>query len=151
MARQTVGPREDHRPGNVGRAAPKFGANEIGDAAEKDANRRDERAEVEHRQRLRAIAPGEEEGSEECADEPTVKGHAAFPNFEDLDGVGEIILRIVEQYVAESSPANDAEGAIDQKIVDAFCGRPGRAAPVSVIRHYAPDQRPTEDEAGNIG
>ena len=43
VARLAVRSGKDHRPRNVSRATPEFGADEIGDTAEEDANRRDER------------------------------------------------------------------------------------------------------------
>src|ERR1700678_1784322 len=118
MARQAIRSREDNGPGDVSRAAPEFRANEVGDSAKEDANRRDERAQVKHSQRRRFVAAAEQEDADESADQPAVKGHAAFPDFENLDRMGEIILRIVEQHIAEPAADNDPKGAVDKQVVD---------------------------------
>ncbi len=96
-------------------------------------------------------AAGEQDDAEERADEAAVKSHAAFPDFEDVERMGDIILRIVEQHVAEPTSDNDAEGAINEQVVDALRARPLGAVPVAVVRHHAADQEPAENEARDIG
>src|SRR5262249_4696124 len=118
MARLTIGSREDNSPRHIGWAAPEFGANEVGDSAKEDADWGDERTEVQQGQRRRPVATAEQEDPNQRADQAAVKGHPAFPDFEYLDRMGEVILRIVEQHIAEPAADDDAEGAIDEQIVD---------------------------------
>ena len=65
--------------------------------------------------------------------------------------MGEVILRIVEQHIAEPAADDDAEGAIDQEIVDTLGARALVSAPISVVGDDPANERPTEDEAGDIG
>ncbi len=151
MARQAVGSREDNGPGDVSRAAPEFRANEVGDSAKEDANRRDERAQVKHSQRRRFVAAAEQEDADQRADQPAVKGHAAFPDFEDLDRMGKVILWIVEQNDADPPADDDAKGAIDQEIVDAVGAWALCPIPIPLVGHDPANEQPTQDKAGDIG
>ena len=95
----------------------------FGNSAKENANRRDERAEVEHSERRRFVAAGEQEDADQRADQAAVKGHSAFPDFENLDRMGEVILRVVEQHIAEPAADDDPKGAINEQIVDAVGAR----------------------------
>ena len=80
-----------------------------------------------------------------------MKGHAAFPEFEYVERMGEVIARIVEQHVAEPAADDHAEGAIDEKVVDALAARPLGAAPIAFVGHDPADERPAEHQARDIG
>ena len=121
------------------------------DPSEEEADRSDERAEVHDGQKPRLTAPGEENHAEEAADQAAVEGHAAFPDFEDVERMGEIIFRIVEHDVAEPSADDDPEGAVDKQVVDALWTGPLRAVPVAVVGHHAANDPPAENKTGDIG
>ena len=65
--------------------------------------------------------------------------------------MGEIILRVVEQHVAEPAADDDAEGAIDQQIVDALGARPLGARPSTGRSRRPANQQPSENKPGDIG
>ena len=80
-----------------------------------------------------------------------MKRHAAMPEHHDLGGMGEIIARIVKQHLAEPSADDDAERAIDEKVLDAFGGGPGAAAPVAIVGDDSADQSPAGNQPDDIG
>ena len=53
-----------------------------------------------------------------------MEGHAAIPGVQDLQRVGEVEHRLVEQDVAKPAPQNHAEQRIDEEIIR-FGGRQG--------------------------
>src|ERR1700760_723381 len=111
MAWLSVGSWENNSPRHVGRTAPKLGTNEVGDSTKEDANRRHEAAQIEHRHGRGIIAAGEQENADQRANQTAMKGHPAFPDFENLDRVRKVILRIVEQHIAEAAPPGERRGA----------------------------------------
>ena len=118
MARLRPAIRKDHRPGDVADAAPKLAIDEIREPPEEEADRhhrRDRVVEGEHRKPARA---GEKRHREHAADQPAMEGHAAAPDGEDLRGVLEIEVEIVEQHIGDASAEHDAERRIDDEIVD---------------------------------
>ena len=48
--------------------------------------------------------------------------HAAFPDLEDVERVGKIPVRLVEQYVAEAPTENHAEHAVEKHVVEVAAG-----------------------------
>src|ERR1700722_3252670 len=150
MAGQSVRTGEDDRPRNVGRTSPEFRLDEIGDAHEENADRRDQADKVEHGQRRRVVAPGEQQDSNRRADQAAVESHPAFPDFEDFDRVRKIIGGVVKQHVAQAPAYDDAERAIDQEIVDAGRAWARGPPPQGIGDEDAPNQNPAEKEARDI-
>ena len=49
-----------------------------------------------------------------------MEAHAAFPDGDDLEGMGEVIARFIEEHLAEAAAKDYAEHAIKQQIVELF-------------------------------
>src|SRR5439155_21756205 len=47
-----------------------------------------------------------------------VEAHATLPNLEDLQRMNEVVERLVEQHVAESTAQDHAEHTVEQHVVD---------------------------------
>ena len=80
-----------------------------------------------------------------------MEGHPAFPDFENVEWMGEIISRIVDEHIAQPPAYDDAESTIDQKVVDALGAGPFRPSPVAIARDDAADEEPAKDEPSDIG
>ncbi len=75
-----------------------------------------------------------------------MKRHAALPDHKYFRGVGEIIIRLVKQDIAETSAENHAERCPDQEIIGLLRRHP-RSGVARKIHHQAP----ADDQAGDIG
>src|ERR1700691_5665085 len=80
-----------------------------------------------------------------------MKGHAAFPERDDLARMRDVEGRIVKKYVTEPPANDDAEGDIDDEVVDAGRRRARHAAPERVLADEMAHIGPAKDEPGNIG
>ncbi len=121
-----------HRPGHVGRPAPQFAVHEIGEAAEEEAEGHRRRDHVEQRQDRDASRAREQHHGEDRAEEAAVERHAAVPDRDDLDRVGEEDRQIVEQHVADAAADDDADRGPDDEVVDV--GRASSATPAGPHR-----------------
>src|SRR6202043_2558911 len=114
--RATVG--KDHRPRHVGRPAPQFAIDEIGDAAEEQSDRTDRGDDVAERQHRNATLEREGDDGDDAAGDAAMKRHATVPQFENLPRMLDEMRKIVEQYVAGAAAEDDAEGDPDDEIVE---------------------------------
>ena len=73
--------------------------------------------------------------------------HAAIPDLYNVEGMGEIVAGIVEQYVAQPPADDHAERGVDNEVVDRLRRGPRRAAPVAIIGDNAADEQPADDAA----
>jgi hypothetical protein len=75
-----------------------------------------------------------------------VEGHAAVPDLKDLERVGEVVVRLVEEHVAEPSAEHDAERRPGQKIIDVgrLCDQRRPFGERDAIA-------PADDQPGDIG
>ena len=80
---------KDHRPGHIGGLAPQFAIDEIGDAAEEQADGRDGAIRSPTGSRLQLAAAAEQPDREHHAEQPAMERHAAFPGGDDADRIGE--------------------------------------------------------------
>jgi len=75
----------------------------------------------------------EQRHRDDDAEKAAVKTHAAFPQLEDVERVGQVFQRLVEQHVAQPPAEDDAEHAVEQHVVEHVHGpagpRPMRDAP----------------------
>ena len=146
MARIGAGVGEDHRPRHVGDPPPQLRVDEVGDAAEAQPDR------CRHRQRVRdleeriAAAAREQEGRHQHADQAAVERHAAPPDREHVERMGEVVVRLVEQDVADPAAKDDAQRDVEDEVVDGF----GRDAPAGAL-HQPPYQPPAEHDPGDVG
>jgi hypothetical protein len=129
MARNRSAAGKNHRPGHIGRSAPQFAVDEIGDAAEKQADRGDRRGYIAKRQDRQAAAQREYNGRNNAAEKAAVKRHAAVPQFENLERTGDKVRKIVEQNVPDTAAEDDPERDPDDEIVELGDGDRRWAAP----------------------
>ena len=61
------------------------------------------------------------------AEQAAVEGHAALPDGEDLERMGEVERRLVEQHVAEPATDDGAEDAVEEQVLDVAPGPAARA------------------------
>jgi hypothetical protein len=149
MARHHPGIGEDHRPGQVGIGglAPQFAVHEIGQAPEEQAERRAACDIVMNAEPTELVASREPENAERRADDPTVEGHAAFPQFEEAEGKQQAgKMGVVEYDIADSAAQDDSQSRVEHQILDMALGhRRTRRA------EHAHQVHPADDDAGDIG
>jgi hypothetical protein len=115
MARDTV---DDKGPRHVRRLAPQLAIDEVAEPAERQAERRERRDEVGHLEEAAAqLAPIQPQGGHH-AEQAAVKGHAAFPDTQQHDRVAQPGIEVVEQDRAEPAADDDADGGIEDEVVD---------------------------------
>ena len=79
------------------------------------------------------------------ADEPAVKRHAAFPDAQDHQRIGDHFGRAVEQDPAEPAAEDHADGGEEDQVIDVG-RRPGRAG----LRRAASAEPPRDGEADHV-
>ena len=151
MPGHAVGSRENHRPRNVGRPAPKLRPNEIGDPPQEKPDGRRERAEIEYGQGRDVIAAGKQKGPDRRADQAAMKRHAPLPDLQYVERMACVVGGVVEEDIAEPSPDDDPKSAIDEQVVDTCRARAVAAIPIRVVRDDAADDEPAEDQTRDIG
>src|SRR5262245_57268485 len=108
MSRIGTGAREDHAPGYIGGPAPELAIDKIGDAAEQQADRRGRGDRIRHGEERNLFRPRIEEHREDHADQAAMEGHAALPDHEDLDRVGEIVTGFPKEDLAQTAAEDDS-------------------------------------------
>ena len=151
MARQRPAAGEHHRPGHVGRAAPQFAVDEIGDAAEEQPDRPDRAGDVAERQDRNAALAREQHHGDHAAGEAAVERHAAVPQLHDLERMRGEMRQIVEQHVAGAAAEDDAERHPQHEIVEVDDGHRRLAAPQLFGADQGAGIDPAEQDAGDIG
>src|SRR5690606_27579933 len=137
---------EDHGPAHLADLAPEFAVDEVGDASEEQAGgggADDEIAEVQQGLAVAAGEPGEGEGD---ADEAAVAGHAAVPDAQERERLGEQQAGRVEQEVAEPSADEHADDERDHEVADLVNGQPGESA-----ARAGAQQQVGGDKTGEVG
>jgi hypothetical protein len=118
MPRQIVDTGKHHRPGYVGRSAPLFGPDEIGDATEQDSDGSRRRANVADGEDRDLGLPRHIPDRQACRDQSAVKRHAAVPQFENLERMRGIIRPLVEDHLPQPAADDDGERGIKYEIAD---------------------------------
>src|SRR5450756_1719754 len=129
MPRQRAAAGEHHRPWQVGRPAPQFAVDEIGDAAEEYSDRSDRAGDVAEREDRNATLAREQNHGNDAAGETAVERHAAVPQLYDFQRMRDEMLKIVEQHVADAAAEDDAERHPQHEIVESDEGHRHLAAP----------------------
>ena len=80
-----------------------------------------------------------------------MKGHAAAPDGQHLEGVGEVFLKIVEQDVADPPAQHDPERHPDDHVVDVVGGGARHVGPKPLVAGQPPRVEPAADQAGDVG
>ena len=140
-----------HRPGHIGRPAPQFAVDEIGDAAEKQPDGRRRAGEVAERQKRDVAKPRKQKDHDQTADEAAVERHAALPELEDFERVLDEIRQIVEQHIAGAAAEDDAQGHPQHEVVEVDDGERSGPAPQALGLDQRPCIQPAEQDADDIG
>src|SRR5690606_25904383 len=91
---------EHHAPGDGGRAPPEFTIDEISPSTGGQTQGDHRSDEVAHLKKVTALSSGIPEQYENDAHQATMERHAPLPYVEDLNGVGQVVPRFVDQGVA---------------------------------------------------
>jgi hypothetical protein len=118
MARRVAGAAKHHRPGYVADAAPQLAVDEVAQAPGGDARRHERRGEIHHLQVRHVVAPRREGHRRHHAEQPAVEGHPALPQGEDLERVREVVVRLVEEHVAQPPAEDHAEHDEEKDVVE---------------------------------
>src|SRR5260221_12636606 len=120
--------------------------NEIADATEEEADRRGGDNDVAEGEEIDAPLPAEQRDGNDDAERAAMERHAAMPDLQRLQRIGEIVVRLVEEDVAEPPAEDDTERRPYEEIVDRFRRHETRRA---LGQHEAP--APADDQPGDIG
>src|SRR5262249_25993776 len=142
---------EHHGPRNVGGPAPQFTIDEIGDAAEKQSDRRYGCSYVAERQYRNAAMERKQHDGENAAGYAAMERHAAIPELQNFKRIGGEMSKIVEQHITNPAAENDAERDPDDEVVEIGHGERGRAAPQLLRRNNCARIIPAADNADDIG
>ena len=143
---------KDHRPGQIGGPPPEFGIDEIGDPAEEKPDGGDQRHRIGKLQRRHPVASAKPQAREDHPQKTAVKRHAAFPDLENVAGMGKVMIGPVEQHEAEPAADDHPEDDRGQQILDPFrIHRRGAAGPEVRSAHQRHDDPPAGDQPDKIG
>ncbi|MEY9629200.1 hypothetical protein ABIA27_004235 [Sinorhizobium fredii] len=152
VARERTSGREDDRPGHGREPPPELAVDEIGNAAEEEADRDDGRHDIEQAPDGDGVPAGKDDDRECRAQKTAMEGHAAVPDLDGADRVLQHRAEVVEEDVAEASAEHDAAGRPKQEVIELRQTEWGRiVAPERRILGYAPGVEPAEQDAGDIG
>src|SRR5690242_6214540 len=118
VARLHVDMRKDDGPGHVGRPANQLAIHEICDPAEEQADRRRSRDQIAEREGTELLAARIQHDRDDHADEPAMERHAALPDLEDLQRIGEAQARLPEQHLPEPAADDDSDCDPEHEIVE---------------------------------
>jgi hypothetical protein len=145
MARQRAAARKDHGPRHVGDAAPQLAVDEVGQPAEEQADRHHEGHQIRQHERVDLVAPGEGQDGDDDAQKPAMERHAAFPQGQDGERIGDVEAGLVEQHVAQPAAQDDAQGGPQQEVVDL-----DRREQLGRLFTDTPHDLPADDEARDV-
>ena len=74
-----------------------------------------------------------------------VSAHASLPDMQDLHGMRQVELRLIEKAVAEAAAQNDAEDAVEKQVLQILARNPAPRFGTS-----APAEKPEAEEAHQI-
>src|SRR5690606_28978271 len=129
VAGDVVDVREHHAPGDGGRASPEFTIDEISPSPGGQTQGDHRRDEVAHLKKVTALSSGVPEQYENHAQQATMEGHAPLPYIEDLDGVGQVVPRLVDQGIAQAAPHHDTDHTIENDVFQLAQGEIGFPLP----------------------
>ena len=64
-----------------------------------------------------AVLAGKQDHRHQHAGEAAVEGHAPLPEKENLQRIGKVVARLVEQHVTQPASGDDADDAVEQQVV----------------------------------
>src|SRR5262249_27559387 len=101
MARRGSAIAKHHAPRHVGDAAPERAVDKVAEASGAGADGHEGGEVANQPPPVDALAPGKEAHRHEHAKEAAVKRHAALPYGEDFQRMRKVVLRLVEEHIAE--------------------------------------------------
>ncbi len=116
---------EHHAPRQGCCCAPQFTVDEVANTAGEQANRNDRRGKIGDVENIDFALPGKDEVRDDDANQTTVERHTAFPDAEDDQRVMQknqltLIVKVIEQGVADTAAENDAHDDIKQQVANAL-------------------------------
>src|SRR2546429_4594211 len=150
----------DAKPPRYGRSlTPQLAVDEVTEAAEEQAQRRQRHGEIVDVGGMTAAAPGKQRERGGDTEHPAVKGHAAFPEPEWIPRVVCPERQAVEQHVADAPAENHTEHGEENHIVDiallpgraGLCGAPARQPPGRREPEQVHDAVPMRSEERRVG
>ena len=141
-----------HAPWQIGRAeaAPQLAIDEVPDAPGGQAGRHARRDEVHHLQPRPLARAGKPQLRHQHAQHAAVKAHAALPDEKDLQRMGGVVARFVEQAVTQPPAHHHAHHAEEQNVLD-VPARPGARPGDRRIRLVAQAQAGQEKKQAKGG
>ena len=135
---------ENHGPRHVGagRPAPQLPVDEVANAPEHQAQRHKRRYKVSHLKKSFSLDAGKRTDRQDGPDDAAVRTHTALPHLEDVQGMRQVPLRLVEKTKTQTSAENDPEHAVKENV---FHVVGGHLTPR--ILRAQPSQRPEEGES----
>ena len=143
--------RKHHCPRHVGRPAPQFAVDEIGDAAEENSDRPGRTGQVPEREDRKAAMACEQDDREHAAEKAAVERHAAFPELQALERMRGEIARVVEQHIADAPAEDDAERHPQHEVVEIADRHRRRPAPKLLGPDDGAGVEPAQEDADDIG
>ena len=131
------------RPRHIGRMAIYLMVEQIAQPHEGAAHGHGNHHPVERPQVGHPIVSGEEPQANQQAHRSAMAGHAAVPESQDLDRIGQIVARFVEQTVTQPRADDRGQGAVDENGIGQLGGQPlALAEPREKIGAQADGHRP---------
>src|SRR5271154_4190325 len=110
--------RHTESPGQIRWPAPKLAVDEIAESAEHEPDARQRGDKVQHIPDVLAFCAREHDGRDQHTGHAPMKGHAAVPQMKDIQPtLGDHIVS-VENAPAYAAAHDDADGAVENEIVD---------------------------------
>ena len=118
MAGQGAAVGKDHAPGDGGRPAVQFTVDEVAHPAEEQAHRRGHHIEVGSLPEIETGAAAVEKTGHKRSQAAAMKTHAARPGGRDLQRVGQVVCRIVEEHVPQPAAEHHSDDQGQVEVVE---------------------------------
>src|SRR5262249_23201017 len=129
MTRHRAAIGKDHGPRDLSRAAVELAIDEIRNPAKEEADRDRLGDDVGEGPERDLPGAGEQNDGDGYSESAAVEGTPAMPHVEGFERVKHIIVRLVEQNVADAPAEHDPQRRPDQEIVDVLAAYQTRRTP----------------------
>lgn len=116
MTRLGAGFREDDGPRHIGDPAPQLAVEEVADPANAEAKRNERRHKVGHGEEVALGLVGKPDHRGDNPDQAAVERHATGPDLEQVGGIREEEIEVVEQHVTDTATEDHPEETVEQQI-----------------------------------
>src|SRR2546422_11287045 len=104
-------------PGHIGDAPVQLAVDEVADAPQSQADRDGRGGQVGDAVERISFAPAEGANSADDAEQPSVEGHPAFPDRQELRRMVEVVGQVVEEDVAEAAAEDHAKSGVQDEVM----------------------------------